>query len=602
MRKSVKILIFAIILSLSLGPVKLIKSEAPSSAIFYLKSQTPDAWVTMALSAAGETNLETGYLKEVNGTQATDYEKAILAIAAAKANPHTFGNIDYVVKLKSFYNNNQLGQTNLLNDDIWGILALSAAGEKNDSLEISSAKTFVLANQNQDGGWGYGIGTMSDTNDTASAIMALLEAGLSSTSSEIIKATAYLKSAQNDDGGFPYDPKSEWGKESDSSSDAWVISAIYKLGQDPTLWIKNNNNPVDQLKTLQDPSGAFKWVASDPTSYTAMTAYAVIALAGKSYPVAKFSQGSFNLRIEGKSTTLCQTEAEALTALDIIKEAASLCNYSYEIKDTSFGPYLNKINNEEAQGMSGWLYLVNNSSPTIGANDYYLKEGDEVTWYYGDWGWQPIRLTSDEGQINSGQAIELSAEYFDGTTWLPLEGAEIKYNGSFILTSASGKADLSLADGSYNLIAEKTGFIRSNQIKILVGGKKENLSLEVEVENGKVLGDQTGNNQEQSQDLIAFEVDKSSLDFGKLQPGQISSSQIKISNQGIKISVESQVSGNSLFVNNFKLDNKKWSEFKESFDPSQEKDINASLKIPADYLGVGVKTGQLILWAIADED
>lgn len=258
----------------------------------YLKSQAPDAWITQALIAAGETNVPTDHLKiVVEGAlnPANDYAKTILALAAAGKNPTTFGEIDYVAKLKSYYNNNQMGDVALLNDDIWSILALASIKEA-DSLEAVAAKDFLLSNQNVDGGWGYAVGGASGSNDTAAAIMALREMGLEADNPVITNAVAFLHTLQNNDGGFINDPA--WGTTSDSGSDSWVISAIYKIGQDPSAWIKSGNNPLVHLRSLQDNAdGGFWWVdpAGNPTfNNKAMTAYAVIALAGKSFPIGYY--------------------------------------------------------------------------------------------------------------------------------------------------------------------------------------------------------------------------------------------------------------------------------------------------------------------------
>jgi hypothetical protein len=264
-----------------------------AEAVAYLKSQTSDAWITQALVAAGETEAPVGHLINVNiegsFNPANDYAKTILALAAAGQNPTTFGEIDYVTKLKSYYDGRQMGDATLLNDDIWSILALASV-KKIDSAEAAAAKNFLLANQNVDGGWGYAVGSASDSNDTAAAIMALVEAGVAMDDAVITKAVAFLQTLQNDDGGFINDPA--WGTASDSGSDAWVICAIYKLGQQPTSWIKSGNNPLSHLQSLQDGAdGGFWWVdpASNPIfNNKAMTAFAVTALAGKSFPVGYY--------------------------------------------------------------------------------------------------------------------------------------------------------------------------------------------------------------------------------------------------------------------------------------------------------------------------
>src|SRR3989344_8205591 len=240
------------------------------TAVNYLKSKAPDAWITMALAAAGENNIPIDHLKQVSGNLATDYAKAILALAAVNQNPETFGNVNYVDQLKTYFAQNQFGSSNLLNDDFWSILALASVNQKNIS-EVNNAKDFILANQNPDGGFSYAVGGESDTNDTAAAVMALVEAGLAPTHQAITNALDYLKIAQNADGGFGY----QAGNDSDSGSDAWVISAIIKVNQDPNRWLKEGKNPVEHLLTLQDPDGGFWWVKPGTSEWNnkTMTAF-----------------------------------------------------------------------------------------------------------------------------------------------------------------------------------------------------------------------------------------------------------------------------------------------------------------------------------------
>ncbi len=283
--KRKKIFLTALLLPAMLFQSAVINADI-SKSVIYLESQPQDPWITQALIAVGVNNPPTSHLTQVSGNLATDYAKTILALASAGENPKTFGNIDYVQKLKTYFNNNQMGDAGLINDDMWSILALSSVKEIN-SAEIAAAKNFILFNQNTDGGWGYAVGGDSDTNDTATAIMALIETGVNASNSVIVNAVSYLHSAQNADGGF------SWliGGDSDSGSDAWVISALYKIGQNPALWDKNGNNPIAHLESLEDIDGGFWWVKPGTSDFNnkAMTAYAVIALAGKSFPLGKSS-------------------------------------------------------------------------------------------------------------------------------------------------------------------------------------------------------------------------------------------------------------------------------------------------------------------------
>lgn len=256
------------------------------AALTYLQKQTPNDWTTMAFSAASVKMPSLEHLKTLPDTRATDYEKRILALTSSGFDPRDFYDQDLVEKLTNFYKKNQIGDENLLNDDFWGILALSSAGEDVNSEMIKKSREFVLANQNQDGGWGYALKTKSDTNDTAAALTALLEAGMPKDSISIWRAKNYLKKAQNKDGGFPFKPSFS----SDGASTAWAVGAIYKLGEDPKAWQKQGKSPVDFLYSLQLQDGSFKWRASSIKGSALVSSYAVIALSGKSYPIKKFKQ------------------------------------------------------------------------------------------------------------------------------------------------------------------------------------------------------------------------------------------------------------------------------------------------------------------------
>lgn len=561
-----------------------------SDAVEYLKSEPQDPWITQALVAAGESEVETGHLESVSGVLATDYAKVILALAAVGENPATFGNIDYVAQLKTYYQNNQMGSEDWLNDDMWSILSLSSVGEEN-SVEALGAKDFLLSNQNLDGGWSWAVGGDSDTNDTSAAIMALLEVGVDKNSLVITKAVDYLLAAQNDDGGFPWLP----GSNSDSGSDSWVISALYELGQDPLAWDKNGNNPITHLNSLQDSDGGFWWVAPGTSDFNnkAMTAFAVIALSGKGYPVDYYRGESepdgYHLRIEGKNNTICDAYIEGNTAMDVVVNGSEICGYTYVIVDTTFGPYLKKINDEEAGGMSGWMYFVNAVSPMVGAADYVLSENDDVLWYYGDWGWKPTRLTLDSNSVGTGENVLATVKYFDGENWQALADAAIKGTCDEYITNDIGEVTLSLPDGYYTLYVEKESYVRSNSESLMVGdgSVSQSVDLRVEIKQGQVAGE-----------LIIFEINPSQIDFGEMEPGQENSDFVVLSNKGtVNLNVLGKVEGDQLFKDNIEIDDKTWTDYSQTLDSGKNQSAQVDLSVPIGYLGSGIKTGELIFWA-----
>ena len=579
--------VFALIITLI--PNSLVKAEINQAAVDYLLLQTQDAWVTMALSAVGETNLDLSHLETVEGTLATDYQKAVLALVAAGEDPTTFGNIDYVQKIKTdYYSDNQIGDTSLLNDDMWGILALASAGENENSQIMQDAKNFLLNNQNQDGGWPYSVGGGSDTNDTAAAIMALLEVGLNESDTAIDDAIEYLKNQQNSDGGFPYTQ----GSDSDSGSDAWVISAIHKLGQDPISpdWQNNSNNAVDHLKSLQKGDGSFKWIATDDTSYTSMTAFAVIALAEKFHPITSLviNPSLHKLRIEGSSNLVCETETIGTTALDIVQNASMACNYTFEIQDTAFGPYLFSINGEDATGVSGWMYFVNNVSPPVGAADYTLQQGEEVLWYYGEWGWQPTRISVDKTYVDVGEEILILVEYHNGTDWAAFPEADIMVGVNSYTVDGNGQKTLTMNDaGSFDIYVENINYVRSNIHTVTVGSiDEEKIGLEVEIE---LL----------PQPDVSFEVTIKHFNYGQMNPGEQKEEEVSLINTGeIPIYVEGIVSGDDIFKDNIELNGKNWQDYYSTLSVSTKEEIDVRFTVPSQYDSQGVKTGDLTFWAV----
>ncbi len=385
-------------------------------SVTYLEAHASNPWVTMALAATGQSP-DITYLKTLARSSTTDYESSILAITAVGKDPRTFIGDDLIAKLESFSKEHQLGDIELLNDDIFGILAFSSSGMAPSNQYISDSVQYLRSHQLPNGGWGYATTAGSDTNTTAAAIMALRSAGVPATDPAILTAISYLKSTQNPDGGYPYDPSQAYSSASDSSSDAWVISALTSVGEHPSL---------THLTSLIDPQGFAHYTSLEdaPTSFTPVsTAYALIALSGKFFPVGiwsapQASEASVTYRIAGSTSILCAGQIQVRTALDVVKKASTECGFTYNIKDTSFGAYVQQIGNDAAAGSSGWLYAVNGKEPSIGAGDYLLASGDTVIWFFGP-------FDAPVPSIPPSSGIDLSASVLPATTPRDALGFEI---------------------------------------------------------------------------------------------------------------------------------------------------------------------------------
>ena len=600
MKKLLSIMLIVSLLFPMFPPLETNATYNTGGAQDYLTANGDNPWSAMALSALGNSSIPTEYLTSVSGTNAIDYAAPILAITAIGQDPRIFASTDYIATLKSYYSENQIGDSVLLNDDCFGILALISAGESLDDMVIVDSKNFIFNNQNDDGGWGYSITAGSDTNMTAAAILALVSAGTNGSDSRIQNALSFLRVSQNDDGGFYYN--SAFGSDSDSSSTAWVIWALNALNIDPSSLAKSDNTPISYLESNQSDLGFFKYKnSSEEDSFSAMTtAYAVIALQGKKLPLNivenDVSVQKFPFRIEGSGEMVCLGEVVGPTALDIIKNAKSICGFTYEIKDTSWGPYLKRVNNDEAGGEFGWLYLINDASLSVGAADYEMQTGDSVLWYYGGFDWQPTRLSLSAEQADANQSVTATVEFFSDNSWSPLSGTSVYFGADTIVTNDNGQVGISLSDGFYKVYAQKEGYIRSNSVLLEVGQPaSSSVDLTVTVEDGDVKGDDT------VEDMISFIVDTSNLDFGKLDPGSSAGKNITISNNGVSdIHVEALVSGDSLFTENLDLNSVSWKNFETDIAQYGSRDVAVKLSIPASYSdGSGAKSAQLTFWAVA---
>jgi hypothetical protein len=586
--------IFIFLLTLALVVPSLALQAGTSSAVTYLKSQTPNEWITMALVAGGESSVNKDYLKTFSGPLATDYAKRILAIVAVGENPRTFAGTDLVQGLKDLAQGGQIGDTNLLNDDAWGILALRAAGVPQTDTVVMGAKDYLLAHQETDGGWGYAVGAGADTNDTVAVLMALQEVGLSASDSSITAALQYLHQTQNSDGGFPYVA----GSASDSGSTSWVLSALQKYSQPVSEWTKSANTPANFLNSLQLTDGSYKWQASDTSGSVIMTAFAVVALTGKYYPVSPASASTsgveVSFRIEGSSATICQGNITAITALEVVVKASSVCNFTYHVQISAFGQYLDQIAADKSAGTTGWLYLVNWQQAQVGAADYNLQAGDQVLWFFGEFTWRPLRLSLSQPTAQAGQSINVKAESFveSKLAWQTEEGVVIKGSTENVTTNTQGEAAVIATSADFNLVGEGVSLVRSAKMPVLVGeSTSQTVALDVNIEPTVITPPPP---------TTAFTISSTSLSFGNIKAGQETKRDLTITNTGAKaLYLGAIVNGDEVFTNYLKLNQQIWSEWQANLTSGSFLPVNVIFNLPSAYNTSGHRAGHLVFWATA---
>lgn len=220
----------------------------PSAQDFYFED-----WETNGPGGSG-TDAARGILTGVSG--------GIQPSRLSTASDATKSNL--VARIAELFDGTQIGDTGLLNDDIFGVLALHQAGAPQPILQriVDYLRTRQLA----DGGWTWNTspGAPADTDMTGSVVAAFCAAGVGSEDPDLQQAFALLHSLQDPaTGGFIAPPES-FGIGVNADTTAWVTSGLIQCGIDPQgpQWTTGaGKTPLDYLVSLQRPDGHFAWTA-----------------------------------------------------------------------------------------------------------------------------------------------------------------------------------------------------------------------------------------------------------------------------------------------------------------------------------------------------
>ena len=346
----------AIALAIVLAVALPVLADGPS-AVAWLKTQqnadggfgspgstvgaTADALLAVAATGDNATDWSQGgstayaYL-ETNAESITgvgDLGKVTLALIASHKNPRNLGVVDLINKIEGSLNSDgQYGESGLINDQAYAMLALSSARRP----VPSEAVNYLLGTQIADGTWSWNGDTTAgtgDNNTAAVAVLALIAAGVPADHEQIQKTLVHLKGQQNEDGGFPYINPSAYGTDSDANSTAVVMWAIQAAGQDPAgnAWKfegQDGHSALDKLRAFQNDSGSFRWQDAFADDNFMSTVQALIALELKTVPFAWMDVGDVGttaIEPVGEPKTLPETGANLwLAAIALLGSGAAL--------------------------------------------------------------------------------------------------------------------------------------------------------------------------------------------------------------------------------------------------------------------------------------
>lgn len=292
--------IVSISLTLLLSPLAVSADSASGLALLQSRQQadgsisdgysSPSQWAAIAFAAYGisannvknpSVSLYDYLLSDIGSGSATDNQTRILAIHAVGGDASNFGGTNYLANLEAQHNGGQLGDPTLLNDDMFGLLALIAAGNSASASIKQDVLNYIIAHQAPSGAFSYCADYTAQWCDpsadlTGAALQALQVAkddGLSAAGHDaaIANALSYLQSNQNADGGFGY-----FGS-SDADSTAWVLMALNVAEPGTSM----QASAKAWLESSQQPDGSFPAFSGNSTT----TAHALIALSGNGWLV-----------------------------------------------------------------------------------------------------------------------------------------------------------------------------------------------------------------------------------------------------------------------------------------------------------------------------
>ncbi|HNW71760.1 MAG TPA: DUF4430 domain-containing protein [Candidatus Paceibacterota bacterium] len=237
-------------------------------------------WATIAFSSSADyqdqkTKLTKYFLEnKFLGTSLTDYERHAMALMSLNLNPYNINGENYIQKIISEFKNNQFGDLEQDNDDIFALVVLQNAEYTKDENIISDTIKFILSKQKENGSWdnsidltGAGIEALSNFKENIDV------------KNSLEKARLFLQENQKNDGGWE-----------NVSATAWSIQGILGFGEKIEDWKKNDKNYLDYLAINQDSDGGIK--NENKESKIWETSYSVISASGKTWNqiMQKFSK------------------------------------------------------------------------------------------------------------------------------------------------------------------------------------------------------------------------------------------------------------------------------------------------------------------------
>ncbi|WP_214658884.1 leucine-rich repeat protein [Candidatus Formimonas warabiya] len=241
----------------------------------------------------------------------TDHERRSIALAAAGKDPTNIGGHNLIERIYNFYvpAKNRDITFQGLNGVIFGLIALDA-GEFPVPEDARYSRdwliSYLLNNQNEDGGWDLAATGTSDVDITGMTLQALAPYYTrAEVKTSVDRAVNWLSTVQRPDGGFA----STETVNSEAISQAVIALCANGISPASEAFTKNGKNLLDALLTFRQDDGSFGHILTDEgdnmateQAYLALLAYDRFVQAGEVSNGGKTSIYYFG-PVQGDDTT-----------------------------------------------------------------------------------------------------------------------------------------------------------------------------------------------------------------------------------------------------------------------------------------------------------
>lgn len=221
-----------------------------------------------------------------------------------------------------------------------------------------------------------------------------------------------------------------------ANSTASVMMGLAAVGENlySKKWTTEEGNLAEQLiDDYQQDNGSFWWQKESAGAVGMSTDQSVLALATVIQGESIFVQlnrhkqeqlekkTTVSLRVEGINETIyaekevqVETFAENATAFDATEQALKDAEVELEARNG----YISAIAGEgEAtfNGWDGWQFMVNDIYSDVYPNQYEIKEGDQIVWFYGNVGdmYQGVDVADNIEKLTLIPKITISSDLYE---------------------------------------------------------------------------------------------------------------------------------------------------------------------------------------------